>query len=177
MEKGTWASPIVSFALLLLAHLASRLVALFLRKKKNLNPAEQQLASEIKDLLRQANSLTTPSTFAKAAKLKRTAVAKERELTQLRQSLGKEQPWFLSWHMVLPKAMKVIMYLVLAYWFWGSPISTVASRSIHPFDKTLAWKTHDDDYQDGNLSKIGILPWMIICMRVCAFLTKKAIPQ
>eukprot|EP00250_Pteridium_aquilinum_P003829 c14106_g1_i1 orf=103-645(+) len=176
MEKGmTWAAPIVSLALLLLAHLASRMLALFLRTRRKPSLAEQELASHIKDLLRQANSLSTPSTFAKAAKLKRTAVAKERELIQLRHINGKEQRWSLSWHAVIPKALQTLMYLSLAYWYWGYPLSTVPSQSLHPFDNTITWRTFS--CQDRNLTKIGILPWLVICSRVCIILAKKVIPE
>nr|CAB3454162.1 unnamed protein product [Digitaria exilis] len=41
-----------------------------------------KLRLEIKELLKEANQLSTPSTFAQAAKLKRLAAAKEKELAK-----------------------------------------------------------------------------------------------
>lgn len=166
--------PIVSFALLLLAHLASRLLALWLRMKRKLSSAEQQLASDIKDLLRQANSLSTPSTFAKAAKLKRIAVAKERELIQLRKNHGKEQDWPFLWEVIKPNALQILMYFVLAYWHWGFPVLAVPSQSIYPFDGTISWKPFS--FESKIATEIGILPWLVVCSRVSVFLAKKAIP-
>nr|ACU17964.1 unknown [Glycine max] len=43
---------------------------------------ETKLRGEIKELLKEASSLSQPSTFAQAAKLKRLAAAKERELAK-----------------------------------------------------------------------------------------------
>ncbi|KAI5064448.1 hypothetical protein GOP47_0021118 [Adiantum capillus-veneris] len=166
-------APIVSLLLLLLAHLASRMLALCLRTKRKLSPAEQQLASEIKDLLRQAGSLTTPSTFAKAAKLKRIAVAKERELVQLRHSHGKEQDWPFLWHILNPNVLQVLVYAILVYRYWGSPLLTIPSQSIYPLDSTISWRTAA--LQNNGAVKIGILPWLLVCSRVCIFLAKKAI--
>ncbi|KAL5143119.1 hypothetical protein HKD37_09G026148 [Glycine soja] len=45
---------------------------------------ETKLRGEIKELLKEASSLSQPSTFAQAAKLKRLAAAKERELAKWR---------------------------------------------------------------------------------------------
>ncbi|XP_057794792.1 protein GET1-like isoform X2 [Salvia miltiorrhiza] len=42
-----------------------------------------RLRQEIKQLLKEANSLSQPSTFAQAVKLRRTAAAKEKELAKL----------------------------------------------------------------------------------------------
>nr|XP_007138455.1 hypothetical protein PHAVU_009G210400g [Phaseolus vulgaris]ESW10449.1 hypothetical protein PHAVU_009G210400g [Phaseolus vulgaris] len=43
---------------------------------------EDRLRAEIKQLLKEASSMSQPSTFARAAKLKRLATAKERELSK-----------------------------------------------------------------------------------------------
>ncbi|OWM83683.1 hypothetical protein CDL15_Pgr004113 [Punica granatum] len=46
------------------------------------NVAEEQLRGEIKKLLRDASTLSQPSTFAQASKLRRQAAAKEKELAK-----------------------------------------------------------------------------------------------
>lgn len=171
MENCIWA-PIVSFAFVLITRLASRLIALSLRAKK-VQPAEHQLTMEIKDLLRQASSLSSPSTFAKATKLRRMAASKEKELTQLTHSLAKERRWSNSLQAVFPTALEVVACLSLGYWYWGCTISTMASQSIRPFDKALLWKTKISE--DDKYVMIGIVPWLVLCTRVSLFLSKKVI--
>ncbi|KAI5063823.1 hypothetical protein GOP47_0020493 [Adiantum capillus-veneris] len=117
--------------------------------------------------------ISRPSTFAKAAKLKRIAVAKERELVQLRHSHGKEQDWPFLWHILNPNVLQVLVYAILVYRYWGSPLLTIPSQSIYPLDSTISWRTAA--LQNNGAVKIGILPWLLVCSRVCIFLAKKAI--
>ncbi|MQL86568.1 hypothetical protein Taro_019087 [Colocasia esculenta] len=50
------------------------------KKREFRSSEEYQLRQEIKQLLNEATLLSTPSTFAQAAKLRRAAAAKEKEL-------------------------------------------------------------------------------------------------
>uniref|UniRef100_K7MGR1 Uncharacterized protein n=1 Tax=Glycine max TaxID=3847 RepID=K7MGR1_SOYBN len=59
----------------------SRSCMLLLQSGSN-EEKETKLRVEIKELLKEASSLSQPSTFAQAAKLKRLAAAKERELAK-----------------------------------------------------------------------------------------------
>ncbi|GJN00658.1 hypothetical protein PR202_ga17854 [Eleusine coracana subsp. coracana] len=52
------------------------------RKREGITGDELKLRVEITQLLKEATALSTPSTFAQAAKLKRLAAAKEKELAK-----------------------------------------------------------------------------------------------
>ncbi|XP_058102642.1 uncharacterized protein LOC131246483 isoform X2 [Magnolia sinica] len=76
-------SPSLAAPLILLFVFALELISMFLERhnKRGLKSAEEvKLQQEIKELLKEASSLSTPSTFAQAAKLRRAAAAKEKEL-------------------------------------------------------------------------------------------------
>ncbi|TVU10328.1 hypothetical protein EJB05_43851 [Eragrostis curvula] len=68
---------LVVFALQLVDHYLD-----LARKRGSQSDEQLKLRQEIKQLLKEANQLSTPSTFAQAAKLKRLAVAKEKELAK-----------------------------------------------------------------------------------------------
>ncbi|GJN34544.1 hypothetical protein PR202_gb23216 [Eleusine coracana subsp. coracana] len=74
-------SDVYSFGVLLLEILVDHYLDLA-RKRGSQSDEQQKLRLEIKQLLKEANQLSTPSTFAQAAKLKRLAVAKEKELAK-----------------------------------------------------------------------------------------------
>ncbi|OEL21614.1 hypothetical protein BAE44_0017366, partial [Dichanthelium oligosanthes] len=52
------------------------------RRRGSISDAQLKLRLEITQLLKEASTLSTPSTFAQAAKLKRLAAAKEKELAK-----------------------------------------------------------------------------------------------
>ncbi|KAH9741737.1 protein GET1 [Citrus sinensis] len=84
-----------SFAapLILLLVLAFQFVSKWLdqlKKRGARSDKEIQLRREIKQLLKEASSFSQPSTFAQAAKLKRLATAKEKELANYQESQSKE---------------------------------------------------------------------------------------
>ncbi|KAJ6398209.1 hypothetical protein OIU77_019085, partial [Salix suchowensis] len=56
-----------------------------LNKKGSKSATEIQLRAEIKQLLKEASTLSQPSTFAQAAKLRRLAAAKEKELVNYKE--------------------------------------------------------------------------------------------
>ncbi|GJN29380.1 hypothetical protein PR202_gb17603 [Eleusine coracana subsp. coracana] len=55
------------------------------RKRGGITGDELKLRMEITQLLKEATALSTPSTFAQAAKLKRLAAAKEKELAKIQE--------------------------------------------------------------------------------------------
>ncbi|KAH7388520.1 hypothetical protein KP509_16G079600 [Ceratopteris richardii] len=166
--------PIISFVWLLLAHLASRILASRSQSRRKLSPAERQLASEIKELRREADSLTTPTTFARAAKLKRVAAAKERELLQLRQTDGKKQNQLFFYFVSAPNLLQVSVYLILAYWYWGDILSSLPVRTVYPLGNTIFRNNFNNE--DSATVKVGIIPWLVLCSRVSVFLARKVIP-
>ncbi|KAK4368212.1 hypothetical protein RND71_012004 [Anisodus tanguticus] len=60
------------------------------KKKGSTSSEDMQLRAEIKQLLKEASALLQPSTFAQAAKLRRLATAKERELAINQEIRSKE---------------------------------------------------------------------------------------
>uniref|UniRef100_A0A0E0DYB3 Endoplasmic reticulum transmembrane protein n=1 Tax=Oryza meridionalis TaxID=40149 RepID=A0A0E0DYB3_9ORYZ len=55
------------------------------KKRGSITDDQLKLRLEITQILKEASALSTPSTFAQAAKLKRLAAAKEKELAKLQQ--------------------------------------------------------------------------------------------
>ncbi|CAI0474133.1 unnamed protein product [Linum tenue] len=68
------------FSIVVLFQLASRRLEL-LKRNASKSEKEVQLRAEIKRLYKEASTFSQPSTFAQAAKLRRLAAAKEKELT------------------------------------------------------------------------------------------------
>ncbi|KAF9603714.1 hypothetical protein IFM89_037477 [Coptis chinensis] len=72
--------------LIFLVTIFLQIITIFLQrlKKRRSSSAEQnQLREQIKELVREAESFSNPSTFAQAAKLRRMAAAKEKELLKI----------------------------------------------------------------------------------------------
>eukprot|EP00249_Psilotum_nudum_P008981 c21635_g1_i1 orf=401-925(-) len=163
---------VISFSLILLFHLATRLLLLLL-PRENVHPEQRQLAREIKDLLRNANALSTPSTFSKAAKLRRAAAVKEKELAQFRKNSAEQRHWSkLLWF--LQPLLKCIFYISLGCWFWGVPVAHIPSNLLRPLGDLLSWRSENGTSQD--YVTVGILPWMVLSTRTCIFLSEKMIP-
>ncbi|KAL0438068.1 UNVERIFIED_CONTAM: hypothetical protein Slati_2289800 [Sesamum latifolium] len=80
-ERGKSLAAPVIFILVFSFHFVSNYIH-SCKKKKGMSDVYGQLRAEIKQLLKEASSLSQPSTFAQAAKLKRMAAAKEKELAK-----------------------------------------------------------------------------------------------
>ncbi|KAM1047517.1 hypothetical protein ACFX2C_026866 [Malus domestica] len=76
--RSSFAAPIVFIVVVAFQFLSRWLEQL--KKGGVKNATATRLRGEIKDLLKEASSLSQPSTFAQAAKLRRMAAAKEKEL-------------------------------------------------------------------------------------------------
>ncbi|MFQ6644152.1 hypothetical protein Gotur_017560, partial [Gossypium turneri] len=77
-QTRSLAAPFVFFIIIGFQFAAKRLQDL--KRGASKTDKEMQLRAEIKQLLKEAASYSQPSTFAQAAKLRRMAAAKEKEL-------------------------------------------------------------------------------------------------
>ncbi|KAK1297081.1 hypothetical protein QJS10_CPB15g00232 [Acorus calamus] len=83
-----------------------------------------------------------PSTFAQAAKLRRAAAAKEKELAKCRECLNEKKSSYDLYLRVL-SVVKVLAYLVLSWSFWGIPVAAIPQQLVQPFGKMLSWGARD----------------------------------
>ncbi|XP_054808310.1 protein GET1 isoform X2 [Prosopis cineraria] len=134
-------------------------------KKGSKNGKEARLRREIKELYKEASSLSQPSTFAQAAKLKRVAAAKEKELANYQDMQNKEND---SYSRIL-LISKVLIYLVLLIWFWRVPVATISQQLVQPFGKLLSWR--GGGVQNNKIT-VGIIPWLIVSTRVSKFICR-----
>nr|XP_043606656.1 protein GET1-like [Erigeron canadensis] len=134
-----------------------------MKKKANVNEKDVQLRAEIKQLLKEAATLSEPSTFAQSAKLKRLAAAKERELTRSQESASKKiKPKLVLFEKMLIIS-KVLTYLTFIVWFWRIPVATISTELVQPFGRFLSLKT-GRSFSDTVM--VGIIPWLILSNRV-----------
>ncbi|TKY70243.1 Tail-anchored protein insertion receptor WRB [Spatholobus suberectus] len=135
------------------------------KKSGSDNEKEIQLRAEIKQLLKEASSMSQPSTFAQAAKLKRLAAAKERELSQYQNSCHKDTALYSKVLLIL----KYLTYGVLLIWFWRVPVASISQQLVQPFGCLLSWKTGG---VQNNSVMIGIISWLVVSARVCRFVRR-----
>lgn len=143
-------------------------------QKRRMNPEEVQVVQEIKHLLKEAKLLSTPSTFAQAAKLRRAAAAKEKELLQIRQKLSVKKGLSSMLHLMAPKILKACIYLGFVWWFWGVPMAVVSTQFLQPFGNALSLRVGGS--KDG-LVTVGIIPWLLLTTRVSAFVSHKLVSK
>ncbi|XP_022741090.1 uncharacterized protein LOC111292783 isoform X3 [Durio zibethinus] len=150
-QRRSLAAPLIFFIFIIFQFATKWLHDL--KKGASKTDKEIQLRGEIKQLLKEAASFSQPSTFAQAAKLRRLAAAKEKELANYQVQQNKE----------------VITHALLIFWFWRSPVASVSQQLVQPFGKVLSWKT------GGSLNNnvmVGIIPWLILCTRVTKFVCR-----
>lgn len=133
---------------------------------------EKKLRAEIKQLLKEASSLTQPSTFAQAAKLRRMAAAKEKELAKYQEQQMVERKSLYYPYMKYVTPVKALAYLLLAVWFWKSPVAAISKELVQPFGKVLSWKSGASS--TGKVM-VGVVPWLILCTRVSKLICRKYI--
>ncbi|XP_068341234.1 protein GET1-like [Pyrus communis] len=122
-----------------------------------------RLRGEIKDILKEASSLSLPSTFAQAVKLRRIAAAKEKELANCtsQELHGKE----------IKLSYDVLTYVVLVCWFWRVPVASISEQLVRPFGKVIPWRA--GGVVNENVM-VGIIPWLILSTRVSKFVCRLA---
>ncbi|GAB4847623.1 hypothetical protein Ancab_026684 [Ancistrocladus abbreviatus] len=143
-------------------------------KKGTLSETEIKLRGEIQQLLKDASALSQRSTFAQGAKLRRMAAAKEKELAKIQELQMKEMKTSYDPFMKAMLPLKLLTYLVLIIWFWGSPVSAISKELVEPFGKVLSWKA---GVTSENKVMVGILPWLILSTRVSKLICHKVVQQ
>ncbi|XP_057420613.1 protein GET1-like [Lotus japonicus] len=161
-HQRSLAAPLIFFVVIAF-QFASHWIDQF--KKSGDNGKEIQLRGEIKQLLKEANSLSQPSTYAQAAKLKRQAAAKERELAKCHNLHDKDTALYSNVLLV----SKVLTYLILLIWFWSAPVASISQQLVQPFGRLLSWRT--GGVQNNNIM-VGIIPWLVVCSRVSRFICR-----
>ncbi|XP_068640586.1 protein GET1 [Aristolochia californica] len=167
-SRGSLAPPLV-FIFLVSLQLISRFLEQ-LKRKAAKSPVEQQLRQEIRQLLKEANSLSVPSTFAQAAKLRRKAAAKEKELAKVQELHTKEAKGSFDVYFKSLLCLKVLTLTGLSWWFWGVPIAVIPQQLLRPFGKVLSWKAGESIA--GHVT-VGIVPWILLATRVSKFISQK----
>ncbi|XP_016500934.1 protein GET1 isoform X5 [Nicotiana tabacum] len=144
--EGSVAAPMIFFIVVAVQYL-SRYVEINM-SRVSVNAGELQLRAEIKQLLKEANAMSQPSTFAQAAKLRRMAAAKEQELVKNHEKLRKEMKSSYDSH------TKTLIILKL----------------VQPFGKILSWRA--GGHVNENVM-VGIIPWLIFSTRVSKLICRK----
>ncbi|XP_073011501.1 protein GET1 isoform X1 [Typha latifolia] len=164
---GGFLSPLSIFLLVAALHLLDRLLE-FVKKRGSRSGEQRRLREEINKLLKEASSLSTPSTFAQAAKLRRLAAAKEKELVRNQEENNKEKSYD-SYARVL-MISKVLIYAGLIWLFWSIPVAAVPQHLLQPFGKIFSWRA--GDATSGQVM-VGIIPWLVLTSRTSKFLCEK----
>ena len=136
-----------------------------LKKTGSNGDKENELRKEIKQLLKEASLLSQPSTFAQAAKLKRLAKAREKELAKYQNSNHKGLVLYLRVVLI----GKYLTYGMLVIWFWRVPVASISQQLVQPFGRLLSLKSgavRDDE------TVVGIIAWLIVSARVCRYLRR-----
>ncbi|KAL4572608.1 hypothetical protein LXL04_019388 [Taraxacum kok-saghyz] len=139
------------------------------KRKASMSKRDLQLRIEIKRLLKEAASLSQPSTFAQAAKLRRTAAAKEKELAKSQESLTRDMKTSFGSYERLLMISKIVVYAALSLWLWGVPVATISKELVQPFGWFLSWT--GGSYGDNVM--VGIVPWIIMSNKVGRYFVKK----
>ncbi|KAK1397447.1 R-linalool synthase [Heracleum sosnowskyi] len=145
---------------------SSKYLAILKKVKGSTSAADAQLRAEIKQLYKEASTLSQPSTFAQAAKLRRTAAAKEKELAKNQEVQSKEISSSFDDYSKKLMLLKIFTYVVFTYWFWGSPVAAIPYQLVQPFGRFLSWRSggYLNDYV-----MVGIIQWLTVSTSVAKF--------
>ncbi|KAJ1258434.1 hypothetical protein BS78_10G074600 [Paspalum vaginatum] len=113
------------------------------RKRGSISDDQLRLRQEISQLLKEASALSTPSTYAQAAKLKRMAAAKEKQQAKMQElNIRGKQSLYDQYGKAL-LITRVVIYGVLILWFWSTPVTTVPKHILQPFGRIFSWRGVD----------------------------------
>ncbi|BBN04188.1 tail-anchored protein insertion receptor [Marchantia polymorpha subsp. ruderalis] len=174
MEEAPVSAAAAIFVILLLLHLFLEYYSR-ITPTGQLRPQERELVKEIRELHRAADALATPATFSKSAKLKRSAAAKEKELALLRQNLALQKGWWLSLYSTAPNALEVVVYMILAQWFWHTSVATIPASFLQPVSFLQPYELSSNKESLGGEVAVGILPWLALTSRVSKFVSTKIV--
>ncbi|KAK9676333.1 hypothetical protein RND81_11G070000 [Saponaria officinalis] len=128
---------------------------------------EKKLRAEIKRLLKESGSLTQPSTFAQAAKLRRMASAKEKELAKHQEQQMLERKTVYDPYMKYVTPVKALTYHLLTVWIWKSSVAAISKELVQPIGTVLSWKSGGDSVDKVTVSSLlvtfGSVPHEILC--------------
>ncbi|KAL1315955.1 protein GET1 [Arachis duranensis] len=162
-DQGSLAAP---FVFLVVASVQFSYFCLdYLKKKGSVNDKQNQLRAEIKGLLKEAKLLSQPATFAQAAKLKRLAATKEKELAKFQNMHHRDYALYTKLMLVT----KYVTYALLLFWFWHVPVASISMQLVQPFGRLLSWNT---SRVQENHATIGIISWLVVSARFCRFVRK-----
>ncbi|OMO99266.1 CHD5-like protein [Corchorus olitorius] len=130
-QTRSMAAALIFFIVIIFQFATKRLQDL--KKGASKTDKEIQLRGEIKQLLKEAASYSQPSTFAQAAKLRRTAAAKEKELANYQAQRSQEVKMSYDSYLKGLFILKVVIHLMLIIWFWRSPVAFVSQQLVQPF--------------------------------------------
>nr|XP_011461638.1 PREDICTED: uncharacterized protein LOC101299802 isoform X1 [Fragaria vesca subsp. vesca] len=130
------------------------------KKRGPVTAEETRLRREIKQLSKEASSLSQPATFAQAAKLRRMATAKEKELAKHQELQGKELKGSYNLYLNVLFISKVLTYLVLVCWFWRVPVASISQQLVQPFGKVISWRA--GGVLNGNVMVNKIGPYFFV---------------
>ncbi|XP_051129385.1 protein GET1 [Andrographis paniculata] len=167
-EEKSMAAPAI-FVLVFSFQYAALYVESYTKKKLS-GGVEARLREEINQLLKEAGSLTQPSTFAQAAKLRRMAASKEKELAKFQEMNEKYIKASYNKYGRPLLILKVLTYVSIIMLFWRSPVAMISKQLVQPLGKLLSWRSGGS--VDGNVM-VGIIPWLIISTRVSKYVCRK----
>ncbi|XP_006340002.1 uncharacterized protein [Solanum tuberosum] len=171
MEKsmeGSVAAPII-FLIVVAVQYLSRYVELN-TSRVAVNAEELKLRAEIKQLQKEANAMSQPSTFAQAAKLRRTAAAKEQELAKNQEKLMKEMKSSYDKNRKALMVVKILTYFLMIIWFWRIPVASIPKQLLQPFGRILSWQSGGPSNEN---VMVGVIPWLILSTRVSKLICRK----
>ncbi|XP_010557417.1 PREDICTED: uncharacterized protein LOC104826422 [Tarenaya hassleriana] len=168
-SRGHFVAPLTFFLVVLFRFLSMWLDQVKKKGSSTSNTREDELRSEIKMLLKEASSFSQPSTFAQAAKLRRLAAAKERELAKFQEQDKKEINQCYDLYGKVLLVSKVVIYISLGVWFWRTPIAIVSKQLVQPFGSFLSLGT--GGHLNGHVM-VGIAPWLILSTRVSKYVCR-----
>ncbi|KAL2636049.1 hypothetical protein R1flu_007528 [Riccia fluitans] len=169
-EEAPFSAAAAIFAVLLLLHLFADFLSR-IAPTTPLSPKERELLNEIRELHKAADSFSTPSTFAKAAKLKRQATVKEKEFAVLRQDQSRQRNWWLTLYSTTPNTLKIVVCIILALWFWRTSVATVPVSLLQPFEFLVS----ANKKSVGGELTVGIISWLVLTSRVSKFISTKVV--
>ncbi|KAG5530014.1 hypothetical protein RHGRI_030396 [Rhododendron griersonianum] len=162
------AAPII-FTIVVAFQLLSRFIE-HKKKKGSKSGVENQLRGEIKQMYKEASSLSQPSTFAQAAKLRRMAASKEKDLAKIQELHSKEMKLSYDSYSKGLTILKVFTFFSLVCWFWRLPVAAISKQLVEPFGKVLSWRGGSPPNDN---VMVGIIPWLILSTRVSKFICRK----
>ncbi|KAF7129759.1 hypothetical protein RHSIM_Rhsim10G0196300 [Rhododendron simsii] len=111
-----------------------------------------------------------PSTFAQAAKLRRMAASKEKDLAKIQELHSKEMKLSYDSYSKGLTILKVFTFFSLVCWFWRLPVAAISKQLVEPFGNAFLVLVLMIRLMQ---MQVGIIPWLILSTRVSRFICRK----